>query len=399
MPVRASLSSAWSPALSSECISDNLNEGINECPICQVKINMKSVVRNASYATMLQCVAKIKAIILDDPDYAEKERRELEDEAFMDAFEGFLDEEDEMLGEEVETQLHNLDTELESLASQTELKPSASETEFESLASETELESLVSETEYESPASETEFESLVSESDEDLMPQVVIHTQESSPLPAKKRSDNYSKSTNAKKAKTREKKYTRIGLLLTGLSEDQRAVIQKSLPFLSLLTDGAKVTIERDYSPTAVTHILCACAPHGRCPRTLKYLMGIAGKSWIVSINWLLDSLSANEIMDEEEFVVIGDEAVQCDTFACEKSRNSSTGLFAAKEFYLAGSFNGAGPSKNDLSQLIKLSGGKVVSKANSATFCVSNNASGPKSGERHFTWLFDCISHYQIQQ
>ena len=194
-------------------------------------------------------------------------------------------------------------------------------------------------------------------------------------------------------------KYSKIGFLLTGLSEDQRFVIQKSIPAISALFGGAKVLIESEYSPKEVTHILCACAPLGRCPRTLKYLMGIAGKSWIVSINWILDSLACGRVLDEIEFLVVGDEVIKEDSFACQVSRSDPDGLFTGLDFYLAGAYKGLGPSKADLTALIELAGGRIVQSPRPGVILISNNPAGPRPGERSFTWLFDCISRYRLDK
>lgn len=201
----------------------------------------------------------------------------------------------------------------------------------------------------------------------------------------------------------------KIGLLLTGLSDDQKFLIQTNLSKMSKLSVSKEhtnnpldtplpFTIEREYSPDTATHIICACGPKSKCPRTLKYLLGIAGKSWIVSFDWFLESLTAGKILPEEQYVVKGDEAVQIDTEACERSRSDAGKLFHGVEFYLAGPFNAPGPSKSDLAVLIGLAGGTVVKKPESDTFLVSNNLNGPKPGEKSYTWLFDCVSFYKIQ-
>lgn len=188
-----------------------------------------------------------------------------------------------------------------------------------------------------------------------------------------------------------------FGLLLTGLSEDQKSTIQSNLQNLSKISGNNPFKVIKEYSPETVSHIICACAPKAHCPRTLKYLLGIAGKAWIVSFDWILESLEAGAILDEKEFVVVGDEAVQCDTMACQKSRADPGKLFEGKKFYLAGLFNAPGPSKVELTNLIQIAGGAVCKKPEDGTFIVSNNSNGPKKGEMPYTWLFDAISLYKI--
>lgn len=228
-----------------------------------------------------------------------------------------------------------------------------------------------------------------------------------SPSDAKNKKTDVTKSSDAEALKVKKpeiliKKQSghtkKFGLLLTGLSEDQKLTIQTNLQQLSKISGGkSSFKVVKDYSPDTVSHIICACAAKSHCPRTLKYLLGIAGKSWIISFDWILESLAANKILDEHDFIVVGDEAVQCDTNACERSRADPGKLFDAKRFFLAGLFNAPGPSKADLINLIQFAGGTVCKKQEEGVLVVSNNANGPKDGELPYTWLFDAISLYKI--
>ena len=298
-----------------------------------------------SSTVMSECVKRIKAKITGNE---EDDRTRQQSEALLSALDDFIDEESEK--ETVDNDLTQLETQLSAVV----------ETQF-SVEPETQL-------------------PLEQVSEKDPINKRILNSAEQKPA--------------VKKAK-----YSKIGFLLTGLSEDQRFVIHKSLAAISELFNGAKVTIEADYAPQTVTHILCACAPRGRCPRTLKYLMGIVGKSWIVSINWILDSLAAGRVLEEEDFLVVGDEVIKEDSFACQVSRADPDGLFIGLDFYLAGSFKGLGPSKSDLTALIQLAGGQMVPIAKPGVISISNNPGGPRPGERPFTWLFDCISRYRLDK
>ncbi|CAG0924504.1 unnamed protein product, partial [Notodromas monacha] len=46
----------------------------------------------------------------------------------------------------------------------------------------------------------------------------------------------------------------------------------------------------------------------GGTPRTMKYLMGISRKNYVVTVGWLLKSLREGALVDEDEFVAVGDE-------------------------------------------------------------------------------------------
>jgi uncharacterized Zn finger protein (UPF0148 family) len=302
----------------SECIQRFLQDGNTECPQCGVQINGKSLTRNSSYATMAQCIVKLKNVISEEATTSQSKSRQQSNELFMSALEGFV---------EVET-------------------PDINE-------------------EQNKPKGYDEKDTIVS---------------------------TLSSEVNVKRTLT---KPTKLGILLTGLSEDQKSIVQTNLSRLSKLS-GLPVKILKDFATDQpVTHVICACAPKAQCPRTLKYLLGIANKSWIISFNWILESLERGELLDEEAFIVAGDEAVQCDTDACRKSRMDSGKLFDKTKFYLAGLFNAPGPSKTDLMGLIQAAGGSLCKKSEPSAIKISNNSTGPKADERPYTWLFDALSFY----
>jgi hypothetical protein len=344
----------------SECVQTYLKKVGNECAQCKVLITGKSLNRNASFSTMVQCVGKLRSLI--EQKIAETSRV-------------------------VDDQTRTLVSVLGSVVAE-EADPVL-------------------------PV----MPSMIADSPlvkEQKMPRVLVATGSESPLPkpAKKTKVKMASNPMVSGAGTvglstapslsSLPSHARIGLVLTGLSEDQRATLQENLGALVKLNSGLPVEVERDFSQARTTHIVCACGRRARCPRTLKYLLGVASKAWIVSFEWILESLSAGKLLPEADFMVIGDEAVQMDTFACERSRGDSGRLLEGKEVLFAGPFNAAGPSKADLALLVKTAGGKVVVKTSStlsqsATIVLSNNMKGPKEGERPYTWLFDSISHYRV--
>lgn len=333
-----------------ECILEYLNSGQNECPLCKVQITMTSLTRHMSSTTMVECILRIKAKVTGNEAQDLKIQQE---EALLCALDGFADAD--------EQQQHK--------------EPDLQAPEGEAQTADQELTQIT-----ETCGQSTQLNTQIT------LPETIT--------PLKLKPETLCEGPTSKKTK-----FSKIGFLLTGLSEDQRYIVNKSMSAIKDLFHGIDVTIERDYSPQKVTHILCACAPLGRCPRTLKYLMGIAGKSWIVSLNWVLDSLSLGTILDEHGYMVIGDEVVKEDTFACQVSRSDPDGLFAGLDFVLLGNFKGPGPSKSELASLIQLAGGRIVQTASAGVIAISNNTNGPRPGERSFTWLFDCLSRYQLDK
>ncbi|XP_046619451.1 breast cancer type 1 susceptibility protein homolog [Neodiprion virginianus] len=79
-----------------------------------------------------------------------------------------------------------------------------------------------------------------------------------------------------------------------------------------------------NYKPE-VTHVIVKTEEDDSAARTMKYLLGIAHKKWIVSYQWVTDSSSQNRLLEEEDY-----EVVDSDTHepGPRRSRLSKTGLF-----------------------------------------------------------------------
>ena len=248
----------------SECIQKHLKAGNSECPQCGVQIQGKSLTRNSSYATMVQCVSKIKNL------------------------------------------LNGTTEQSQSLLAQQEKQDKVKE-ETDLLM--TILDGIIDEDEGKENIVESRNNLPIVKKSSNVIPKInknkkVIEAK----LPKKKRISSESETVPSGKIATKQK---RFGLLLTGLSEDQKATVHSNLQNLSKISGNLPFRVIKDYSPDLVSHIICACAPKSHCPRTLKYLLGIAGKSWIISFDWILESLEAGSLLNEDKFVVVGDEAVR----------------------------------------------------------------------------------------
>lgn len=319
-----------------------------ECPQCGVQIQGKSLTRNSSYATMVQCISKIENLLNGRPSQsqsvsAQQEKIKEDAELLMTILDGVIDESENENKESVKK--------AQSVKELSVPKVNKNKKVIEAKLPKKNL-----------PLTLTE---------------------------SKSKSADHIKNTKQQK---------RFGLLLTGLSDDQKATINSNLQKLSKLSGNLPFKVIKDYSPDLVTHIICACAPKSHCPRTLKYLLGIAGKSWIISFEWILECLEAGELLKEDNYVVIGDEAVRIDTFACEKSRADPGNLFDNRKFYFSGSFTGPGPSKSDLVNLIQVAGGTISKKIESDVFIISDGHE-LKKREYSYTWLFDSVSCYELKK
>lgn len=331
-----------------------------ECPQCGVQVPGKSLTRNSSYSTMVQCITKIRNILNGE------NQGEQDPSVLLSILDGVINDEND------------------------ENEPSAKTNESKFKVNENKA--------------KVNDNKLTAKENVPSNNENVPNVQNEIKMAKESKRKVKSEAPKVKKVKETEivkestiSKVKRYGLLLTGLSEDQKAIIHFNLQNLTKISGGVPFKIIKDYSSDQVTHIICACAPKSHCPRTLKYLLGIVGKSWIVSFDWILESIEAGKLLNESQYVVKGDEAVRCDTSACEKSRADPGKLFAGKEFFLNGSFIGGGPSKADLTNLIQLAGGIVCKRAKSDTIVITDSQEF-RNGQYPYTWLFDSISCYELK-
>lgn len=329
----------------SECIQKHLKAGNTECPQCGVKIQGKSLTRNSSYATMVQCISKIKTLLngIEETQNSGKNKINEDADLLMSILDGVIEKDEKEYKKEDERKEKNIKT---------------------------------------IPLKEKNL----------------VRKEKDQPITKINKNKKIIEAKIPKKKAVIEPPSTkRFGLLLTGLSEDQKAIINSNLQNLSKIGNNMPFKIIKDYHPDIVSHIICACAPKSHCPRTLKYLLGIVGKSWVISFDWILECLEAGKLLNEDKYVVVGDEAVRMDTFACEKSRADPGHLFDNQNFYLSGNFIGPGPSKSDLINLIQVSGGTILKKSEAGAIVISDSQE-LKPGEYSYTWLFDSISCYEVK-
>lgn len=121
----------------------------------------------------------------------------------------------------------------------------------------------------------------------------------------------------------------------------------------------------------------------------------------IVSYDWYLASLSANEFVDETPFLITGDEVAGV-THAVEKSISPTrVRLFEGHLFCLEGRFAAPAPKKSDLALLIATGGGKVVRKPEKPAanlWIVHDEPIDVEEGTNTIDWasLLECISFYR---
>ena len=125
---------------------------------------------------------------------------------------------------------------------------------------------------------------------------------------------------------TSRQRYCFLSSGLTFVEVNQLKKLAKTLP---------DATYQTQFNEN-VTHIVVKTDNNNGASKTLKYLQGIAHRKWIVSYQWVLDSLKERRAVNEELY-----EAVDCITFEAgpRKSRLREKGLFEGFVFLCIGPY------------------------------------------------------------
>nr|GMD09240.1 protein BREAST CANCER SUSCEPTIBILITY 1 homolog [Ipomoea batatas] len=121
-------------------------------------------------------------------------------------------------------------------------------------------------------------------------------------------------------------------------------------------------TVLKTWDPS-VTHIIASTNEKGACKRTFKFLMGVLGGKWILTIEWIKACLNATELLDEQQY------EIEVDTHGVRggprlgrlRTSNKQPKLFSGYKFYFMSDFL---PSyKKYLHDLVVAAGGTVLNR------------------------------------
>ncbi|ODM94036.1 Breast cancer type 1 susceptibility protein [Orchesella cincta] len=191
----------------------------------------------------------------------------------------------------------------------------------------------------------------------------------------------------------------------TRLTKDQMAKLQQ----LCKLCNG---TISNDYT-SEVTHLIINLTS-GRVPQTLKYLLAIAGRKWVVIYDWVEKCVSNGSVVPEETFETSNFK--QCDP-GVKRSRLTKKDLFKNFKFYFAtDTFKNMGYTFEDVVKLMTALGAEVVSSAEDLD--LPSTSELIIIGDRNanvtdyynwflakewitvtFNWVLECILEYKLVQ
>ncbi|XP_075579001.1 breast cancer type 1 susceptibility protein isoform X1 [Pelecanus crispus] len=90
-----------------------------------------------------------------------------------------------------------------------------------------------------------------------------------------------------------------MSIVASGLNQSEHLMVQK-------FARKTRSTLS-SHITEGTTHVIMKTDKDLVCERTLKYFLGIAGRKWVVSYQWVIQSFKEGRILDEENFEVRGD--------------------------------------------------------------------------------------------
>lgn len=97
---------------------------------------------------------------------------------------------------------------------------------------------------------------------------------------------------------------------------------------------SAKYRMQFDHE---VTHVIVKTDKDNSANKTLKYLQGVAHKKWIVSFDWVINSLKENRLVNEESYEVVDSRTLEAGP---RRSRLREKDLFTEFVFFCNGPYD-----------------------------------------------------------
>ncbi|NXG64324.1 BRCA1 protein, partial [Hemiprocne comata] len=157
-----------------------------------------------------------------------------------------------------------------------------------------------------------------------------------------------------------------MSIVVSGLNQSEHLVVQKfarktQSTLSNRITEGT-------------THVIMKTDKELVCERTLKYFLGIAGRKWVVSYQWVIQSFKEERILDEENFEVRGDVINGRNHQGPKRARESQTGkIFEDFEICCYGPFTDM--ATEHLECMVELCGASVVKQLHLFTHRTNSTA------------------------
>ncbi|KAM6107967.1 breast cancer type 1 susceptibility protein [Pterocles gutturalis] len=157
-----------------------------------------------------------------------------------------------------------------------------------------------------------------------------------------------------------------MSIVASGLNQSEHLVVQK-------FARKTRSTLS-NHITEGTTHVIMKTDKELVCERTLKYFLGIAGRKWVVSYQWIIQSFKEGRILDEENFEVRGDVINGRNHQGPKRARQSLTEkIFKDFEICCYGPFTDM--TTEHLEWMVELCGASVVKQLHLFTHTTNSTA------------------------
>ncbi|KAK7079813.1 Breast cancer 1, early onset [Halocaridina rubra] len=139
-------------------------------------------------------------------------------------------------------------------------------------------------------------------------------------------------------------------IVCSGLISNQMNSVDKFIKKLAPVGSS----LQKNWS-TGITHVIVKPDENMLAQRTLKYLYGVASGVWIISFQWVSESLATNKMLPESEFEMLDTTGIA----GPQRARMGFKPVFENCEFFLSPPFQEV--SLDQLKDLVELSGARLV--------------------------------------